>query len=138
MSAWRRIAIVLALGAFPACGEETGSLEAAYTMFELNGQPLPHDPATGCCVYTFGLLTLSAGNYAASVTLQDRVSSMISIASEQGTYSVNGSQVVFQRISGGTFNFNLVNGTASGRVIRVLLGGSSPGAGDQLPAAFRR
>ena len=138
MSAWRRVAIVLALGAFPACGGGEGGLEAVYLMIELNGQPLPHDPGIGCCVYTSGSLTLVGGNYTASVTLQDRVSSMLSIVTEQGTYSVNGAAVAFQRISGGTFNFNLSGGLVTGRIIRVQLGGSSPGAGDQLPSAFRR
>ena len=138
MSAWRRVAIALALGAVPACDDEAGGLEAVYVMFELNGQPLPHDPGNGCCVYTSGLLTLSAGNYGASLTLQDRASSMQSFANEQGTYSITGSQLAFQRITGGTFNFNLSGGMVSGRIIRVQLGGSSPGAGDQLPSAFRR
>lgn len=138
MNALRRFALVVVLGAVPACDGEEGGLEAQYTMFELGGQPLPYSPASGCCIFTSGSLLLSAGNYGASLTLQDKTSSMISIVSEQGTYSVSGSVVAFQRITGGTFNFNFTNGLVSGRIIRLQLAGSSPGAGDQLPSAFRR
>ena len=138
MSAFRRFAIVLLLGALPACDDDAGGLEAQYALFELGGQPLPYSPASGCCIFTSGSLLLSAGNYGASLTLQDKTSSMISIVTEQGTYAVSGSIVAFQRITGGTFNFNLSNALVSGRIIRLQLGGSSPGAGDQFASAFRR
>ncbi len=85
-----------------------------------------------------GSLTLLGGNYTVSLTEQDNASTMITIINEQGSYSINGSAVAFQRSGGGTFNFFLFNGLLSGRTLRLQLGGSSPGATDQLAAAFRR
>jgi hypothetical protein len=85
-----------------------------------------------------GSLTLTGSDYAASLTVQDKTSSMISIVTEQGTFTLTGNALAFQRTAGGTFNFNLFNGLLNGRTIRVQVAGSSAGAGDQWPAGYRR
>lgn len=122
-----------------ACSEADGpgGLEGTYQLVELNSQPLPYNDLAGCCIYTAGSLALTASGYTVSITFQNKNSGTGDSVNEEGTYSSNGSALFFQR-TGGNFTMYFYNATLNGRTIRLQLGGSAPGAGDQFAAAFRR
>ena len=128
----------LLLTTLAACGDSTGgSIEGTYQLVQLNTLPLPYDHSAGCCIYTGGSLNLSASGYTAALTFQNRSSGMVSIVNEQGTYTLTGTAFAFAR-TGGTFTMYFYNATLDNRRITLQLGGTAPGATDQLAAAFQR
>lgn len=127
------------LTTLPACGDPAGSggVTGIYQLVELNTLPLPYNDQAGCCIYTAGSLSLTASGYTVSITYQNKNTATGGGLTEQGTYTMSGSALFFQR-TGGNFTMYFYAATVNGRVIRLQLGGSGPGTGDQFAAAFRR
>ena len=134
-----RFAGLLVAALAGACSDAAGpgGVAGTYQLVELNSQPLPYNDLAGCCIYTAGSLSLTASGYTVSITFQNKNNATGGSVNEEGTYTANGSALFFQR-TGGNFTMYFYNATLTGRTIRLQLGGSSAGAGDQFAAAFRR
>ncbi len=111
---------LLAGGLLPACGDDaTGpeSIFGLYTLVSINGEALPVD--IGVVEISAGSIQLNSdGTYSISLTAD--LGGGPETATDSGTFTVDGSTVVFD---GFTRDFN---GTVSGNTLTtILLGGET-------------
>lgn len=124
-----------------ACSDVDGpsTVDGEYMLSQLNGATLPYDhEGLGCCMYLDGRLELGDSHYTAWITAQNRNTSLVFTASEQGTFEQDGNTITFTRVSFHEQPLLLSSGTIRQGVITLWLGGEGPGAPDQFEAVFVR
>jgi hypothetical protein len=129
-----------------SCGGRTTApapLAGTYTLVEENGQPLPSDPSApyGCCLTLSGSVTFTASTYDLRTSHRNKNNGITFDNSEQGTYTRQGSTLIFTRTGGGGAGFPYLLGpgtvSAAGTSVTLLYGDEGPGS-DQIRAVLRR
>lgn len=138
----RLAGLVLFLAALAGCGDdatEPGSVNGAYTLRLLNGQPLPYDhEGLGCCTYLNGTLRLDGGGYVLALSARNRNTQAVFTATEWGKYTGHASVLTFAPDSFEVQPLGLTNGAVSADSARMAFGGEGPGSPDQFQGLFVR
>ena len=135
----RTFMLAVVIGTVTACGESSGPdvVEGRYTLSTLNESPLPYDnEGLGCCWYLAGALTLSAPQYAISITARNFGGGEPFTVTEWGSYVFESATITFAPDSFDFAPLLLSPATVSGDAIDLGLGGEGPGSPDQFRARF--